>query len=226
MARVALLLAISRGTSVPGPAFQSVLPQSHGDWELLVSATDGSAEPESLRSLRRRDCRIRWVEPRARGVVAARRVCLAATDAPLIAPACIRRCFYRERLEVLAPAALKYGLALDNLAVVDATGRRILGTAFPESSRLRWLGPAALLNPGVAPAGLFRRDLAGSRWVWHEEPVAGADPDLPVYRRLMQELSHIPLLQNVLHEYRLDPDQAVPRGLRGEVLAAPVSVPG
>lgn len=101
---VAILMPVRNAAATLARASESILAQTHADWELIAvddGSTDGTAA--LLAALAARDGRIRPVTTRPLGIVAALNTALASTSAPLLAR--------MDADDVMAPERLELQLA-------------------------------------------------------------------------------------------------------------------
>jgi glycosyltransferase involved in cell wall biosynthesis len=201
MSRVSVLVPAHRAEAFVARAVRSVLAQTWADWELILVADDGLDYRAVLAGAGVSDERVRTLataQPTS-GPGAARNRALDAARGELIAPLDADDVFHPERLARLVPLALAHGMAGDNVRVVDDATGASLGTLFPEGGGVRWLGLEAYAGTSTPMTFVFRRELVD--WPWEEDLAIAEDTFFNL--RALEAVGPAPVLEAVLHEYRV-----------------------
>ena len=201
MSLVSVITPAYRAERFVARTVASVLAQTRGEWELLLVSDDGVDYRRVLAQAGIEDPRLRFLstESVASGPGVARNRALAEARGDLLAPLDADDVFRPDRLARLVPLAQRFGVAGDNVRVVEDPGGNDLGTLFPESSDLRWLGLRDYARTSVPMTFVFRRDRVS--WGWDE--AVGFTEDTLFNLRGFEAVGRVPVTGEALHEYRV-----------------------
>lgn len=201
MSLVSVITPAYRAERFVARTVASVLAQTRGEWELLLVSDDGVDYRRVLAQAGIEDPRLRFLstESVASGPGAARNRALAEARGDLLAPLDADDVFHPDRLARLVPLAQRFGVAGDNVRVVEDPGGNDLGTLFPEGPELRWLGFRDYARTSVPMTFVFRRDRVS--WGWDE--AVGFTEDTLFNLRGFEAVGRVPVTGEVLHEYRV-----------------------
>lgn len=198
--RVSIIMAVADGADTIAAAAQSLLAQTHADWQCVVVSDDGRDYLAVLAEAGIRDRRFGQVSTGGyrTGCAAARNVGLKAASGDFVTRLDADDVFHAERLATLVPLAARFGAATDNLDQVDRDGGQQLLMPFP-------LAPAefmadfdriAALDTPIVP--LVRRDHV---FAWYE--TVDIAEDVVFSLRLTAALGALPVVARPLYEYRI-----------------------
>ena len=177
-------------------ALSSLIEQTYRNWELILVSDDSEDYAEILPADRRiRPCRS---GRHASGPAAARNVGLLHARGELVTHLDTDDLFHPERLERLAPLALKHGAALDNMRIIDFDDGNLIAFLFDDSRSSLSFDDALELNHPFFP--VYRRTLL-SRW---DEEISFAE-DVLFNLRAISRLNRVPVLNMPLMDYRVRP---------------------
>lgn len=201
MSLVSVITPAYRAERFVARTVASVLAQTRGEWELLLVSDDGVDYRRVLAQAGIEDPRLRFLstESVASGPGVARNRALAEARGELLAPLDADDVFHPDRLARLVPLAQCFGVAGDNVRVVEDPGGNDLGTLFPEGPELRWLGLRDYARTSVPMTFVFRRDRVS--WGWDE--AVGFTEDTLFNLRGFEAVGRVPVTGEVLHEYRV-----------------------
>lgn len=188
-----IMPAFDARTHLPEAA-ASLIGQSYCNWELIVVSDDG----EDYSNVLPRDERIRFCESphAASGPASARNAGLSHALGELIAHLDADDLFHPERLASLVPLAMRHGMALDNMRILDfEKGTQIALLFDPDRERLGF-EDALELNHPIFP--LCRKSLIG-KW---DEDIPFAE-DVLFNLRAISKIPHVPVLNEALMDYRV-----------------------
>lgn len=212
---VSIVMPAWRSQATIGAAVQSLLVQTHEDWEAVIAADDHFDYLGFLAKRGIEDRRLRCVptERQRSGPAAARNRALAEARGEVIAVLDADDLYAPTRIEKLAPLAQEAGAAVDAVAVEDNEGRRI-NTGFPLSGRVRAISAEDILTGGVPLHGLFRRTAMPEGW-----PDVFFCDDVVMNLELLSQAGNYLLLPEALYRYRVHPQSichAPDAGLKAE----------
>ena len=180
-------------------AVNSVLGQTHRNWELIIVADDLVDYRKVLAQYNITDSRIDYLSTKMvqAGPNVARNIGLSAAQGDWIAPLDTDDIYYPDRLEKLLIAGEQTGLSLDNVYVCR-------GKSYEEKSKIYHRASGNFyfsdFKQSLAPLLLlFRRDLISQGW--DEDIIRGADTIFNL--RGLERAGYAVYLQDALHEYRV-----------------------
>lgn len=155
---VSVVMSVHRDVRFLDEAFESLMSQTLGDFELLL-VDDGSPHAERLRALAARDLRVRLVvNDRNLGLTMSLNRAAGLARAPLIARMDADDASHPDRLAVqYERLSGEPGLSVvgSHYVAIDAGGTPVRTVRLPESDPgIRWM--ALFANPFCHPATLFR----------------------------------------------------------------------
>ncbi|GGA79445.1 hypothetical protein GCM10011369_21750 [Neiella marina] len=186
-------------------AVRSVIAQTHHNWELLLISDDQTNYQTVLSQQGISDPRIRFLSTNAygAGVNHARSLALKHAEGEWIATLDADDSFMPKRLKKLLPLAQRFGMAADNVSVVDHRSDELLRTLFAADGGIHWLNANDYCQTDVPMTFLFRRSLITLPWQSDIE----LGEDTLFHLRLMEQLEHdVPVLSQSLHRYYVRED--------------------
>lgn len=181
----------------------SVLDQTYGNWEMLIVAADDEDYERVLAEHGIRDRRLRFLQSpdTDSGPSTARNVALQHAYGNYIAPLDADDLFYPDRLERLLSLAGSWGMAGDNVLVVDDQTHQPINIPFETRAFYHYLDPETYVDIAAPLTFLFRRDVIDAPW---DDLSMGADALFNL--RAMENASSVPVISDYLHEYRVRAD--------------------
>lgn len=204
MDKVSVIMPAHQAEGVIVRAVKSLIAQTYPHWELLLVSDDGRDYRAVLAAAGIQDSRIRFLHTPAphSGPGAARNVALAQAGGDFIAPLDADDLYYPERLEKLVPLSEHYGMAGDNVLVVDDENDHPIGRLYEESNTVHWLGSDEYVQIATPMIFVFRRDVITAPW--DEDIHQGGDTLFNL--RGIEMAERVPLCNLVLHEHRIRAD--------------------
>jgi succinoglycan biosynthesis protein ExoO len=198
---VSIITPAYQAQSVIHRAVQSVIDQTYPHWEMLIVSDDGQDYKEILLQHGIEDPRLRFLpsDQYQSGPNATRNLALAQANGRFVAPLDADDLYYPQRLEKLLPVARTHGMCADNAVVVDDQSNALFGTVFPEKDSIYWLDMHSYAQTDTPLIFVFDKDVIHHRW--DESIDFGADTLFNL--RALEVCGRAPLLQQVLHEYRI-----------------------
>lgn len=175
-------------------AAASLVGQSYSSWELLVVSDDW----EDYRDLLPKDERIRFFRSPhpGSGPAAARNAGLSHARGDLVGHLDADDLYHPERLMRLVPLAMRCGMALDNMRILDYQNGSQIALLFDRRRKGLDFEEALDLNHPIFP--LCRRSLIGQ---WDEDiPFA---EDVLFNLRAISRISQVPVLNEPMMDYRV-----------------------
>ncbi len=179
-------------------AVQSVISQTHTDWEMLIVSDDQQDYERILAEQGIRDSRLRFFSTGniGSGPNITRNVALERVQGDWVAPLDADDVYFPERLESLLNAGKASGLALDNIRVVGQSLAPYTALAFSATDKFSFPHVKSSLVPLLF---LFHhRHITHG---WDEDVVRGADTLFNL--RAMESAGFASFVEVPLHEYRV-----------------------
>ncbi|GAA5216758.1 glycosyltransferase family 2 protein [Corallincola platygyrae] len=199
---VSVITPVYRGEQTLVRAVKSLLGQDYPHWEQWIIMDDGHDYQALLSDAGIDDPRIHFIrsEGIGTGPNRTRNLALELAAGQIIAPLDADDLFYPSRLSTLVPLALKYGVAGDNVRVVDETDNQPMADLFPLFDGYRTLPLDEYLQTTTPCVFLFRRDCV--KQGWSPDVILGEDTLFNL--RAMEQADRCVLWGAPLHEYRVN----------------------
>lgn len=197
---VSVLMPAFRALHTIAKAVASVRAQTCADWELLIIADDEIDYRAEIGGAACCDERIRFLHTRvpASGVSAALNVGRRSARGRLVTRLDADDWYEPERLAILAPLALRRGVAGDNAIVYDAVRNREFGPWLRSDRSLVELDPFNLMVSPIPFLLVFRRDILPE---WDED--LGFAEDVLFNARAFEHVAAVPVVTRCLWHYRV-----------------------
>lgn len=199
---VSIVMPAWRAGTTIARAVQSLIDQTHEDWELLIAADDGADYLALLADQGISDPRLSCsptLLPQS-GPAPARNHALASARGEIVANLDADDAFAPERLAKLAPLALEYGAAVDSVAVIDEAGVE-MNRGLERDELLSGLSAQNILDCGVPLHSVFRRDGMPEGW-----PAVYFCDDVVMNLELVSQAEAFKLLAEPLYYYHVRAD--------------------
>ncbi|TCI04958.1 glycosyltransferase family 2 protein [Corallincola luteus] len=199
---VSVITPVFRGENTLLRAVESLLAQDYSHWEQWIVVDDGVDYQQLLASHGICDPRIHFISSGeiGSGPNHTRNLALAKARGALIAPLDADDLYYPTRLSTLVPLAMEYGVAGDNVDVVDEQNGQLMATLLPQYQGYRLWSAAGYSQTKTPLIFLFRRDCVGLGW--HRDVQLGEDTLFNL--RAMERAKGCVMWGEPLHQYRVN----------------------
>ena len=197
---ISIITPAFNAESFIGRAVQSVIEQTHPNWELLIVSDDLKDYQQILTEQEISDPRIRFISTGriGVGVNSARTLGLNEAKGNFITTLDADDSFMPKRLELMLPYAKRYGMAGDNVSVVNHQSGELIETLFEAEKGIFWMSTACYCETDIPMTFLFHRSLVNTPWQTDVE----YGEDTLFNLRLMEQVDrNVPVLSKCLHRY-------------------------
>lgn len=200
MIAASILMPAFNADKAIADAVASVVAQTMKEWELLIIADDETNYLKVLKEHGICDKRIRFAKTHAAGSGASAALNLGRQFASgrVITRLDADDWYEPERLEILTPLAIRYGVAGDNAVAFDVAKKIQIGPWMQSSDAMFTLDPFSLMISPIPFALVFRHDML-PKW---DEDLTFAE-DVIFNARAFEHVREIPVVAKCLWHYRI-----------------------
>jgi len=200
MKTVSIITPAYQATASIERAVNSLIAQTYRHWEMLIISDDGQDYEAFLKARGVSDERLRFLatEQVGAGVSAARNVGLKAVEGIVVGLLDATDVYYPKRLQRLFGYAMEYGMAGDNVRVVNEARQDVVTELFEGAGGMHLMSAQEYADTLIPMSFLYRRDVITLAW---DEWSGAADKLFNL--RAFEQARGVLVVGECLHEYRI-----------------------